>query len=370
MLKKILYICPAFPVGGAEKFLIMLANSMVKDTSGQTVVSLSTNNKLQNEFDPFIRFLPIPRKSKFDLSSVRALTVLIKKDRPDVIFCLNFFSYFFTRVALFGSGIKTPVYISYQTTIHVNKKEHLLHRLWISMLSKRDTILFTSKNQEIYTVRQYKIPARLYRTIINGINLTRWHLPENPSEGLAVRTKYEIPPEAQVIILTAAFRVEKNHSGAIRALKILHENYSKKAYLLFVGTGQLREESAQIARDLQMQDFVKFTGPQDDVRPFYWASNLFTLCSTAVETFSFAALEAMACGLPAVLTEIGGASEMIKDGFNGFLCQPEDSDIALKWNQALSTKFSNQTIHEFADKNFNVNRMTTEYKEILLAGNR
>jgi len=366
MSKKILYVVPAFPVGGAEKFLIMLANSMVKETKQQTIVSLSSDNKLQDELDDSINFKSIPRKSKFDLSSVRALRNLIKQDAPDVILTLNFFSYFFLRLSILGSGVNPFIFISYQTTIHLNKKEHLLHRFYTSILGKRDHILFTSKNQEVYTVREYHIPGRFYSTIINGIDLKRWHLPDNGQDGNKTREKYGIPADVPVIILTAGFRQEKNHEGAIRSLKILHTKYAYKAYLLFVGGGPLFEHCRQFAKEQDMTEYIKFAGPQEDVRPFYWASNMFTLCSTAVETFSFAALEAMACGLPCVLTEIGGANEMIRNGLNGYLCKPNDQDIALKWSEALHNHFSAQTIHDYTRQNFSAERMTAEYKQFLL----
>ena len=137
--------------------------------------------------------------------------------------------------------------------------------------------------------------------------------------------------------------------------------------MLFVGGGTLFDQCRRYADQQDIREFIKFAGPQEDVRPFYWASNLFTLCSTAVETFSFAALEAMACGLPCVLTEIGGANEMINEGLNGYLCQPNDQDIALKWSKALNTKFSAQVIHEYTYKYFSVERMTDEYKQFLLS---
>jgi glycosyltransferase involved in cell wall biosynthesis len=365
MYRKILHVVPAFPVGGAEKFLIMLANSMVNE-SGQTVVSLSTNNKLQSEFDPSIRFIPIPRKHKFDFAAVKKFRKLIKQDKPDVIFCLNFFSFFFTKIATWGLNGKSAVFISYQTTIHINKKEHLLHKFYTSILSRRDHILFTSRNQEIYTVKKYRIPHSFFNTIINGIDISKWHLPQNGQSFIETRKLYSIPEKASVIIMTAAFRSEKNHLGAIRSLKILHEKYNRKAYLLFVGGGNLFSHVSQFAEEHGMKEFTKFTGPQDDVRPFYWASNLFTLCSTSVETFSFAALEAMACGLPLVLTDIGGANEMIVEGLNGYLCKTDDQDIALKWFKALSSNFSAGTIHDYAKQNFSADRMTAEYKEYLL----
>jgi glycosyltransferase involved in cell wall biosynthesis len=84
-----------------------------------------------------------------------------------------------------------------------------------------------------------------------------------------------------------------------------------------------------------------------------------------VETFSIAALEAMACGLPAVLTNIGGASEMISEGLNGFLCEPEVADIAQKWSKALQFDFSAETIHEYISANFSAEKMIGEYTRTL-----
>jgi glycosyltransferase involved in cell wall biosynthesis len=176
-----------------------------------------------------------------------------------------------------------------------------------------------------------------------------------------LRNQYAIPENADVIIMTAAFRTEKNHTGAIHSLQLLHSVYNQKAYLLFVGEGMLLEPCRRLAEKMGMTDFVKFAGPQSHVLPYYWSSNLFTLCSTSVETFSIAALEAMACGLPAVLTNIGGASEMISEGLNGFLCEPVISDIAQKWSKALQLNFSPESIHDYVSKNFGAEKMIGEY---------
>jgi len=366
MLKNMLYVVPAFPVGGAEKFLISVANSMVNETSQQTVVSLSSNNKLQNEFDVSIRFLPIPRKNKYDLFSLRELSKLIKQDKPDVIFCLNFYCYLFVRIAIFGLRLNTSIYISYHTTIHISRKENLLHKFYTSILTKRDHIIFISKNQENYTVKRYHIPRRFYSIILNGIDLTKWYLPDSSQSYKQIRKQYNIPEDAPVIILTAAFRTEKNHRGAISALAILRDKYKSNAYLLFVGNGYFFKEIKQYAEEQNMTEYVIFAGQQADIRPFYWASNLFTLCSTSVETFSIAALEAMACGLPCVLTDIGGANEMIQEGLNGYLTQTDNAEIALNWSKALNKNFSAVAINEFTKQHFSAERMNAEYKIILL----
>jgi glycosyltransferase involved in cell wall biosynthesis len=363
--KSILYVTPALPIGGAEKFLVLLANSLVNDTKSQTVVSLSDNNKLQNEFNRAIRFLPLPRSGKFDIAPLKALRKLIREEKPDIIFCLNFFSFFYVKLAIGGARLKPSVIISYHSTIHENRKDHLLHKFYARIVSKNDLIITVSENQKKYTAGKYRVTAERFKTIHNGIDLVKWRLPDADWNKDEIRKRYGIPPNASVIIMIAAFRPEKNHIGAIKALRLLHSEYQNNAYLLFVGEGILFEQCRETVREQNLKDFIIFTGPQHEVRPFYWASDLFTLCSTSVETFSIAALEAMACGLPAVLTNIGGAGEMIISGLNGFLCNSDEADIARNWSIALKTDFSPEMIRDHISKNFGAEKMIKEYKQVL-----
>jgi glycosyltransferase involved in cell wall biosynthesis len=363
--KSILYIAPAFPVGGAEKFLVLLANSLEKAFKKQTVISLSSDNKLQNEFNSSIQFIALPRSGRFDMGPSKILRKLIRKEKPDIIFCLNFFSFLYTKLALWSTGLKPFVVISYHSTTHDNKKERILHRMYGRLVNKYNLIITVSDNQEKYTANKYHIPACFFKTIHNGIDLTYWHLPSASWNNEQIRNEYGIPKNASVIIMTAAFRPEKNHIGAIRSLQLLHSDYNYKAYLLFVGEGPLYEHCRKVVKELNMEEYIKFTGPIKDVRPFYWASNLFTLTSTSIETFSLAALEAMACGLPIVLTNIGGASEMISEGLNGLLCEPNVGDITRKWLSALQFNFSSEAIHEYVSKNFSAEKMIEEYTRAL-----
>ena len=255
--------------------------------------------------------------------------------------------------------------ISYHSTIHVTRKEHLLHKLYALLLTKEDYIITVSANQAKYTAEKYSISPAKFTTIHNGINLQYWHPSPDDSARNNIRRQYNIDPDAKVIVMTAALRVEKNHLGAVKALQLLHNVYGQKAYLLMVGDGIMHEAIRKLVGDLNLQDYVKITGMQKEVRPFYWASDLFTLCSTSVETFSIAALEAMGCGLPGVLTDIGGASEMIKKGLNGQLCEAEENDIAQKWAAVLSGNYSKQDIHMFARDNFSAEKMLAEYRKIV-----
>lgn len=365
--KKILYITPGLNIGGAEKFIITLSTALSQETSNQTIVSLATHNALKSELNKNIRLIPLYRKHKFDILPILRLRKLIYAEKPDVIFCINFFTYFFSKCATFLLTINAKRIISYHSTIHVSRKEYVLHKFFRLLVTKKDLIVTVSNNQEIYTAKQLRIPRSQFKTIHNGIDTGYWK-PPAPGDANAIndmRRAYNIPPDANVIIKAASFRIEKNHTGAVRALHLLHTRYQCKAYLMLLGDGPMFNEVKSLAGELGLNDFVVFAGMQQNVRPFYWISNLFTLCSTSVETFSIAALEAMACGLPCVLTDIGGASEMIAEGRTGYLCKPTDSDIAQSWHKALTTAFNQEKIYEHVTLNFDAKKMIEEYKKIL-----
>jgi glycosyltransferase involved in cell wall biosynthesis len=113
-------------------------------------------------------------------------------------------------------------------------------------------------------------------------------------------------------------RPEKNHVQLVEAVARLRAR-DIPARALLVGDGAMRPAIEARARALGVSDHVRITGFQADVRPLVGACDAVVLCSTAVETFSLAALEAMALGRPVVQSQIGGAAEMTVPGENGAL---------------------------------------------------
>jgi len=106
------------------------------------------------------------------------------------------------------------------------------------------------------------------------------------------------------------------------------------------------------------------------VRPFLMAADVFVLSSTAVETFSNAALEAMAMGLPVVLSRVGGAAEMVEAGRNGFLFSPGNVDelaghiAALAGDRDLTRKMGVAATNRIRDS-FSFTKMLGEYRSLL-----
>jgi glycosyltransferase involved in cell wall biosynthesis len=123
--------------------------------------------------------------------------------------------------------------------------------------------------------------------------------------------------------------------------------------LIIIGDGVLKSKLEKKVAKLGIQDKVIFAGRinHKELLKHYSTTDIFLLLSS-YENFSNAVLEAMSCGLPIVVTNVGGIPEVVKDGKNGFLIKPKDPvQIAEKVllilnNRELKQKFLNNNKEE------------------------
>jgi glycosyltransferase involved in cell wall biosynthesis len=116
----------------------------------------------------------------------------------------------------------------------------------------------------------------------------------------------------------------------------------------------MRAEIEQRCTALGVTDHVIIAGMQPDVRPFIAAFDVGILCSISIETLSLAALEVMAMGIPMVMSELGGASEIV-NGENGMLFPVGDGSALV---EALAKFFHDRDLA----KTGAAARLTTEVK--------
>ena len=132
------------------------------------------------------------------------------------------------------------------------------------------------------------------------------------------------PNGEKVMVHVSNFRPVKNATQVVEVFhRLCQEGLPVK--LLMVGDGPDRAPCEHLARELGVYDDVRFLGKQDPVEEILSIADVFLMPSGS-ESFGLAALEAMACSVPAICSDVGGLPELLGDRAGGCLCPLGDID--------------------------------------------
>ena len=143
------------------------------------------------------------------------------------------------------------------------------------------------------------------------------------------------PNGEKVIVHVSNFRPVKNTKQVVEIFHRLQED-TPDVKLLLVGDGPERVPTERKARELGVFDDIRFLGKQDPIEEILSIADVFLMPSDS-ETFGLAALEAMACGVPTVVSDVGGLPELVEDDETGYLCPVDDVDAFTDRTRALLT---------------------------------
>ncbi len=169
---------------------------------------------------------------------------------------------------------------------------------------------------------RFGMPEEKLYVIYNGVDLEAFHPRLRDRHRVALREKLGIPQQALVYLFVGSGFERK---GVFRLLQAFARLPRTEAHLVVVGQDKAQARAERLAHALGIASRTHFAGGQDDVRPWYGAADCFVLPSL-YDPFPNAALEAMACGLPAIVTRQCGTAELIDPGTNGFVVDALDID--------------------------------------------
>jgi glycosyltransferase involved in cell wall biosynthesis len=140
---------------------------------------------------------------------------------------------------------------------------------------------------------------------------------------------------------------------------------------VIVGDGPLKEKLRQQANSLGLWGYVYFEGFHKDVRPYLQAGSAFILTSY-LEGLPLSVLEAMACGLPCIVTNAGGSAEAVKHQVTGLVISPGSLDEAENAILYLATHPQERAemsrkARESAHQNFEIENRIEELKRAILS---
>ena len=170
-------------------------------------------------------------------------------------------------------------------------------------IEQSDGITSISENLRQHTLEVFGV-ANDIRVINNFVNCEIYHPSEDRGSG------------EKLLVHLSNFRPVKRVLDCVRILAEVRRNVD--ARLMMVGDGPERGPSERLAIELGVEPYVTFLGKQDHIHRLLPKMHVL-LMPSEMESFGLAALEAMACGVPAVATRVGGVPELITDGADGYL---------------------------------------------------
>jgi len=312
---RVLQVVLSLQTGGLERLVLDLLRMGPRFGLRQSVAALVEAGDLADRLPGLNAPLAVLHKRPgLDFSLVPALVRVIKAQSVDVIHAHNPGAAFWAGLA--GAAARRPLV----TTVHgaafgMDRSYHWVTRL-SALMSRRLVCVGRDARQTLRRVD--KIPAGRLRVFYNGVDLERFA--PDPEAGLAARAALGLAPDDFVVISVSRLSPEKDCGSLFAALKLLAADHPE-ARLLLAGDGPEMENYQRTAREMGLGDRVLFLGSREDVPDLLRASDAFALASLS-EGVSLAVLEAMAAGLPAAITRVGGAPEIVHPGRTGFLVEP------------------------------------------------
>ncbi len=322
--RSILFLLSSLTVGGSEKKAVRIANALRAAGEDVQIAYLNPPTTLRSEIRNELQVTHLQRKGKLSLTSVRLLTELIEKSAIDQIVCINLYPVIYAHLA----GIRLPLgarprlVLSINTTEHGSVKERMSMAVYAPLMRRLDAIVFGSRVQQDLWQRRYRLDDEKCSIIYNGVD-TNWFSPTHGNrDSIAVADAPTRDSGNFIIAAIGRLRPVKNQAEVVQALPLVLDQIPD-VQLVLVGDGSERENIRDTAKRCGVGDRVSFVGNVTDVRSVLERIDLFVLPSIS-ETFSNATLEAMAMGVPVLLSDVGGAAEMIEDSVSGLLYNSGD----------------------------------------------
>lgn len=314
------------------------------------------------------KFIELQNKEHYDLiwsQSSGAFECIKKRNNPfgvpSVLICHG------TLVSELKSIIKLTSSIRSMLSLLLKRiPMFLYHYLSKDLISiHRFNLIIAVSNELRDNLRYgYFLSKNRISVIYNGIDLDLFQ-PSNENRS-KIREKYEIQKDDKVLLVLGRIEKQKGMHLAILAMPEILQKYPN-IKLLVVGTGSYLDSLKELVINMSISDLVIFCGQisHEITYLYYCASDIFINPTMCIEAFSLVTIEAMACGVPIVSTNLGAIKSIIENEKTGLLLSHTTAnDIAKNVIRILSDQklsdFISLNAQKSAKERFNEEKMAEQ----------
>ena len=318
--------------GGTERTLVSLLNRFDPNLLKHDVVTL-------RKAGSFSRFLPdstacevfdVGRRSR--LAGLRLARVARARGSA-VIHARNTGCWFDAIVASILVPRVTLIlgYHGLESNVSFSRRQRLFSRLGLAAGARFASVSEAGRKQ---LIREARVPQERIDVMPNGVDINRFK-PGDSSVRREVRRDLGIERTSFVVGMVGTMTAIKRHNLLVAAAReAVHE--VSNLVLCMVGDGPERKSLTRFARDVGLENRVVFAGTREDIPRMLAAMDMYVCCSDS-EGMNNALLEALACGIPAVVTDVGDNALIVRDGEVGLVIPPSSVDALGRAIRALAS---------------------------------
>ncbi|NIQ15876.1 MAG: glycosyltransferase [Candidatus Dadabacteria bacterium] len=318
---KILHVNYSLGMGGAERVIVNYARFLDKNKFDVVVCALTEGGEYENDLNTYgIKYYALNKKRGFDITVIPKIFRIIRSEKIDIVHLHDISSSLWVTLPAILSGVHSIIRTEHNVKrLNINFLSNMKNYISFFMSIFQKKIVCVSEEVRKTHIGKNALFNDKYITIHNGINTELFDVQVDREKYLR---EFDIEEKSIIVCNIGRFFPQKAHEIFLQSIQYVLEKNNDVAALI-VGDGPRREELEELARKLEIFERVNFTGNRSDVPQILNLIDIFAL-SSDWEGFPMTILEAMACGKPVVVTDVGGNREAIIDGDTGYIVPPRN----------------------------------------------
>ncbi|AMM40200.1 sugar transferase [Candidatus Desulfofervidus auxilii] len=363
---RVLHTIETHGPGGAESVILTIASKLDHYNFESFGFFIKNGWIVDNFKRKNIQVRVSQNKYYLDVPLLKDLIMYIIKHKINIIHSHEFTMSFYSTLVAKITNIKCV------TTIHGNKDyimEKMTRKLIMKFIAYNSYIVTVSNELKNWLHKTIKIPENKIKLIFNGVDTKKFNNDESKKllYKKSLCDELKITDKSIIISNVARLYEVKGHKYLIDAASLVLKKYPD-VHFMIAGDGPEKHKIQKMIKERKISKNFHLLGERSDIPKILSASDIYVLSSLS-EGLSLSILEAMACGLPIIATDVGENSKLIFKNENGYLVPPQNPiALANKIKYLIKNKEKRKNFgiksRTIVEKKFNQDIMVNKYAEL------